>query len=85
MIFPCQDFFQDTQSDLEVIIEFLEEYYKQNTGENGKKKAWKINYDTKSQIFEHVFDCYSRQGVLDIRRGPTSAVLRATCEYQTRP
>ncbi|XP_070785454.1 transcription factor Spi-C [Enoplosus armatus] len=29
--------FQETQSDLEVILEFLEEYYKQNTGENGRK------------------------------------------------
>uniref|UniRef100_A0A4W6FFT5 Transcription factor Spi-C n=1 Tax=Lates calcarifer TaxID=8187 RepID=A0A4W6FFT5_LATCA len=30
-----QNSFQETQSDLEVILEFLEEYYRQNTGENG--------------------------------------------------
>lgn len=29
--------FQETQTDLEVILEFLEEYYKQNNRENGKK------------------------------------------------
>lgn len=34
--------YQETQSDLEVILEFLEEYYKQNAGENGKRKPWKI-------------------------------------------
>lgn len=35
-----QNSYQDTQSDLEVILEFLEEYYKQNAGDNGKRKAW---------------------------------------------
>ncbi|XP_059181562.1 transcription factor Spi-B [Centropristis striata] len=29
--------FQETQSDLEVILEFLEEYYRQNTAEHGEK------------------------------------------------
>uniref|UniRef100_A0A672ZGN2 Transcription factor Spi-C n=1 Tax=Sphaeramia orbicularis TaxID=375764 RepID=A0A672ZGN2_9TELE len=37
MIFLNQNSFQDTQTDLEVILEFLEEYYRENTGENGKK------------------------------------------------
>lgn len=32
------DSFQETQSDLEVILEFLEEYYRQNAAENGKMK-----------------------------------------------
>lgn len=38
MIFPHQE----TQTDLEVILEFLEEYYKQSSGENGKTMAWII-------------------------------------------
>lgn len=29
---------QDSQSDLEVILEFLGDYYRQNTSENGKNK-----------------------------------------------
>ncbi|KAA8580295.1 hypothetical protein FQN60_005830 [Etheostoma spectabile] len=32
--------FQETQSDLEVILEFLEEYYRQNTGDNVDKMYW---------------------------------------------
>lgn len=46
IIYLYQDSFQETQSDLEVILEFLEEYYKQNAGENGKRKAWRINCNT---------------------------------------
>ncbi|XP_042260009.1 transcription factor Spi-C, partial [Thunnus maccoyii] len=38
---------QETQSDLEVILEFLEEYYRQNTGENGKEKGWKMKLSDK--------------------------------------
>ncbi|XP_041833162.1 uncharacterized protein spi2 [Melanotaenia boesemani] len=32
--------FQETQSDLEVILEFLEEYYRQNSAENVDKMSW---------------------------------------------
>ncbi|XP_054862796.1 transcription factor Spi-B [Amphiprion ocellaris] len=32
--------FQDTQSDLEVILEFLEEYYRQTAAENVNKVCW---------------------------------------------
>lgn len=35
---------------MEVILEFLEEYYKQNAGENGKRKAWRINCNTYRHI-----------------------------------
>lgn len=37
MICLNQNSFQDTQTDLEVILEFLEEYCRENTGQNGKK------------------------------------------------
>lgn len=42
MIYLYQNSFQDTQSDLEVILEFLEEYYRQNAGEHGKRKVCEI-------------------------------------------
>ncbi|XP_029351556.1 transcription factor Spi-C [Echeneis naucrates] len=37
MVVIVPNSFQETQSDLEVILEFLEEYYRQNAGENGRK------------------------------------------------
>ncbi|XP_029969894.1 transcription factor Spi-C [Salarias fasciatus] len=37
LLLPGGTSFQDTQSDLEVILEFLEEYYRQNSAENGRK------------------------------------------------
>ncbi|XP_072233670.1 GA-binding protein alpha chain [Leuresthes tenuis] len=40
MIFSHQTSFQETQSDLEVILEFLEEYYRQNSAENVDKVPW---------------------------------------------
>ncbi|XP_040008671.1 transcription factor Spi-B [Xiphias gladius] len=40
--------FQDTQSDLEVILEFLEDYYRQNTGENGDKVYCAAGVDERS-------------------------------------
>ncbi|XP_018542584.1 transcription factor Spi-C [Lates calcarifer] len=40
--------FQETQSDLEVILEFLEEYYRQNTGENVEKVYWPAGVDESS-------------------------------------
>ncbi|XP_040886595.1 transcription factor Spi-C [Toxotes jaculatrix] len=40
--------FQETQSDLEVILEFLEEYYRQNTGENVDKVSFTAGMDERS-------------------------------------
>lgn len=44
---------QETQSDLEVILEFLEEYYKQSSGENGKRKAWIVRLEGHFCSFWH--------------------------------
>ncbi|XP_051248787.1 transcription factor Spi-C [Dicentrarchus labrax] len=41
--------FQETQSDLEVILEFLEEYYKQTTGENVDKVHWTADKESCEQ------------------------------------
>ncbi|KAI3366697.1 hypothetical protein L3Q82_009374 [Scortum barcoo] len=46
--------FQETQSDLEVILEFLEEYYKQNTGENVDKVYWTAN----GELCQQRWTCY---------------------------
>ncbi|XP_038595130.1 transcription factor Spi-C [Micropterus salmoides] len=51
--------FQETQSDLEVILEFLEEYYKQNTGENVEKMYW-----TESESCEQRWTCYEPSPLL---------------------
>ncbi|XP_071359138.1 transcription factor Spi-B [Trachinotus anak] len=40
--------FQETQSDLEVILEFLEEYYRQNTGEHVDKVYCTAGMDERS-------------------------------------
>ncbi|XP_023263934.1 transcription factor Spi-C-like [Seriola lalandi dorsalis] len=46
--------FQETQSDLEVILEFLEEYYRQNTGENVDKMYWAAGVDERSAPVDEV-------------------------------
>lgn len=76
---------QETQSDLEVILEFLEEYYKQSSGENGKRKAWIVILKGIFGPFGiHSFCLVSGKGALDRRGGTTTAeldVLRVACEY----
>ncbi|XP_041820390.1 transcription factor Spi-C [Chelmon rostratus] len=49
-----QNSLQETQSDLEVILEFLEEYYKQNTGENEDKVYWTAD----GESWEQRWTCY---------------------------
>ncbi|XP_027128240.1 transcription factor Spi-C [Larimichthys crocea] len=44
----------ETQSDLEVILEFLEEYYKQNAGENVDKVYWTAD----GESYEQRWMCY---------------------------
>lgn len=41
MIYLYQNSFQETQSDLEVILEFLEDYYR-HTGGHGKKFKFNV-------------------------------------------
>lgn len=76
---------QETQTDLEVILEFLEEYYKQSGGENGKRKAWiVILVHFFLFLLAYTFCLVSGKGALDRRGGATTAgldVLRAACEY----
>ncbi|XP_067347156.1 transcription factor Spi-C [Channa argus] len=43
-----QNSFQDTQSDLEVILEFLEEYYRQNAVDNVDKLCWTAGVNERS-------------------------------------
>ncbi|KAG8005568.1 Transcription factor Spi-C, partial [Nibea albiflora] len=45
---------QESQSDLEVILEFLEEYYKQNAGENVDKVYWTAD----GEPYEQHWMCY---------------------------
>nr|XP_046235707.1 transcription factor Spi-B isoform X2 [Scatophagus argus] len=45
------DSFQETQSDLEVILEFLEEYYKQNTIENVTNVNWTADEESRQQCW----------------------------------
>lgn len=75
---------QETQSDLEVILEFLEEYYKQSSGENGKRKAWIATLVHFFCSFWHTLVVLnSGKGALDRRGGTATAgldVLRATGE-----
>ncbi|XP_073336517.1 transcription factor Spi-B [Pagrus major] len=43
----------ETQTDLEVILEFLEEYYKQNNGENVDKVHWTAEEESRQQCWMH--------------------------------
>lgn len=75
---------QETQSDLEVILEFLEEYYKQSSGENGRRKAWIVILVHFLFLLAYIFCLVSGKGALDRRGGTTTAgldVLRAACQY----
>ncbi|XP_041637292.1 transcription factor Spi-C [Cheilinus undulatus] len=47
------DFYMDPHSDLEVILDFLEEYYRQNTGEIAEKVNWAANEGSCEQPWMH--------------------------------
>ncbi|XP_070710333.1 transcription factor Spi-C [Pempheris klunzingeri] len=49
MVVIVPNSFQETQSDLEVILEFLEEYYRQNTGENDNRVHWTADKESCEQ------------------------------------
>ncbi|XP_030004197.1 transcription factor Spi-C [Sphaeramia orbicularis] len=63
MIFLNQNSFQDTQTDLEVILEFLEEYYRENTGENADKVYWTSGVPSNEASYEQHWTCYESPNI----------------------
>ncbi|XP_026182884.1 transcription factor Spi-B isoform X2 [Mastacembelus armatus] len=58
----------ETQTDLEVILEFLEEYYRQNTGENVNKMYWTTGKDDRrvsadDPSCEQHWTCYEQPNI----------------------